>query len=136
MIKSEIENKTSKFYYKNLYKRFTEKDTTLTKEDFKYLYYGYVFQPKYTAYWHSPVEDKLKPYYDKQKLETKDYDEIIKLCNASIADFPFCLREINFATFAYHQKGDFANEKKLAFISQNIIYHYCNCILTAFYLCF
>ncbi|PIF30591.1 uncharacterized protein DUF4919 [Flavobacterium sp. 9] len=105
-IEKEIKDQKSPYYYPKLMERFVSNDTLLTTDDYQHLYLGYVFQPKYDAFWKSPDEKKLSEFYAKEKLEVNDYDEIIKLANHSLIDFPFDLRQLNFLTYVYHLKGD------------------------------
>lgn len=105
-IEKAIKDKSSSFYYPKLMERFVSNDTLLTNEDYQHLYLGYVFQPKYNAFWKSPDEKKLREFYSKQELETKDYDEIIKLANHSLSDFPFDLKQLNFLSYVQHLKGN------------------------------
>lgn len=44
-IKAEITDEKSDFFYPNLYKRYSENDTTLTPYEYRYLYYGHSLQP-------------------------------------------------------------------------------------------
>lgn len=48
-IKKEITDKSSKFYYSKILKRFTENDTSLRAKDYHYIYYGYFFNDNYNA---------------------------------------------------------------------------------------
>lgn len=105
-IEKEISDKNSKFFYPKLMERLVKNDTLLTHDEYCHLYLGYVFQPKYNAFWRSPDDEKLRTYYDKEKLETSDYDEIIKLANHSISEFPFDLKQLNYLAYIYHLKGD------------------------------
>ena len=43
-IEAEIKNENSNFYYPKLFERYLKGDTTLTVEDYHYLYFGYSFQ--------------------------------------------------------------------------------------------
>ena len=105
-IEKEIKDKNSSFYYPKLMERFVANDTLLTTDDYQHLYLGYVFQPKYNAFWKSPDQKKLREFYGKEELDTKDYDEIIKLANHSLSDFPFDLKQLNFLSYIYHLKGE------------------------------
>ncbi len=105
-IEKEISDKKSNYYYPKLMERFVSNDTLLTNEEYQHLYLGYVFQPKYNAFWKSPDEAKLRQFYGKDSIEAKDYDEIIKLTTHSISEFPFDLRQLNFLSYVYHLKGD------------------------------
>ena len=121
LIKKNIQDKNSNYYYPKLLERLTVNDTLLTNEDYRHLYFGYVFNPKYDAYFRSPDEEKLNKYYNSEKIEEKDYDDIIKLAEHSIDAFPFDLRQINFLGYVYHLKGDENMSKKISYRFQNIL---------------
>ncbi|KAF2509552.1 DUF4919 domain-containing protein [Flavobacterium zhairuonense] len=120
-IEKNITDKKSAFYYPNLMDRLTKNDTLMTQDEFRHLYFGYVFQPKYNAFWRSPDEKKLREYYNKEKLETADYDEIIKLANHTLADFPFDLQQLNYLAYIYHLKGDDESAKITSYKFHNIM---------------
>jgi hypothetical protein len=46
-ISKEVTSPTSPVYYPTLLKRFQTSDSTLTSQDFLYLYYGFISQPAY-----------------------------------------------------------------------------------------
>jgi hypothetical protein len=116
-IKKEIQDSSSSFYYQNLSARLESYDTTLTNEEYRYLYYGYIYQEKYQPYWTSPDEEELLKYYQSEKIKEKDYDKIIQLATNSINEFPFDLRQMNFLSYIYHLKGDenMANKVSIRF---------------------
>lgn len=120
-IEKEINDKNSKFYYPKLMERLTKNDTLLSHDEYRHLYLGYVFQPKYDAFWKSPDEEQLRKYYDKEELEVSDYDEIIKLSNHTLNEFPFDLKQLNFLTYVYHLKGDEASAKIASFRFHSIM---------------
>lgn len=120
-IEKEIKDKKSAFFYPNLMERLTKNDTLLTPDEFRHLYFGYVFQPKYNAFWRSPDEKKLREFYGKDKLETSDYDEIIKLAEHSLSEFPFDLSQLNYLAYIYHLKGDENAAKITSFKFHSII---------------
>ncbi|MRX68687.1 protein of unknown function [Flavobacterium resistens] len=120
-IEKEIQDKKSAFYYPKLIDRLAKNDTLMTQDDFRYLYFGYVFQPKYNAFWRSPDEIKLREYYNKEKLETADYNEIIKLANHTLTDFPFDLKQLNYLAYIYHLKGDDEAAKITSYKFHNIM---------------
>jgi hypothetical protein len=75
-----IKNPESPFYYENLLKRFQNFDSTLTKQDFHYLYYGNFFQPTYFPYSNN---ESQKQFY--QLLKSKEFNEALihgKLANS------------------------------------------------------
>jgi len=121
LIKSEINDNSSKFYYPQLLDRLTNFDSTLTNEEYRYLYYGYVFHDNYDPHWTSPDEENLLKYYRSTDLKEEDYDQIIKLATHSIDLFPFDLRAMNYLGFIYHLKGDEKSASKMAFRFQSTI---------------
>lgn len=120
-IEKEIKDKNSSYYYPKLMERLVSNDTLLNHDEYRHLYFGYVFQPKYSAFWTSPDDKKLREYYDKEKLEPNDCDEIIKLANHSLSDFPFDLRLLNFLGYVYHVKGSKELAQKTSIKFHNII---------------
>jgi len=114
-IKKEIHDSTSALYYPAIMARMLALDTTLTINDYRHLYYGYIFQPQYKPYWTSDDEKKLLKYYRSEKIEEKDYDDIQQLANHSINEFPFDLRQLNYLAYIYHLKGDEAMAKKISY---------------------
>lgn len=114
LIKKNIEDKSSNYYYPKLLERMTSNDSLLSNEDYRHLYFGYVFDPRYSAYFTSPDEEKLRKYYQSDKIDEKDYDKIIKLAEHSISLFPFDLRQMNFLAYIYHLKGDEASAKNVS----------------------
>ena len=120
LIKENIAQKDGKFFYPKLEKRLLELDTLLTKDDFRHLYYGYVFQKKYDAFWRSPVEKEITVFYKQSKIDPADHPKIIKLLNKSIAAFPFDLQSYNFLYFIEAQTGNNDESMKLAKISQGL----------------
>ncbi|MDQ6470710.1 DUF4919 domain-containing protein [Flavobacterium sp. LHD-80] len=120
-IEKEIQDKKSPFYYPNLMDRLVKNDTLMTHDEFRHLYFGYVFQPKYNAFWRSPDEKKLNEIFEKEKMETKDYDEAIKLINHTLIEFPFDLRQLNLLAYTHHLKGDEVSAKTASFKFHSIL---------------
>lgn len=120
-IKKEIENKSSAYYYPKLMERFTANDALITKEEYRYLYYGYVFNPKYSSFFRSPDEEKISKFYRSETIDPKDYDEIIRLSEHTLSLFPFDLRMINFLSYIHNLKGDTATSKRWSDKFNNIM---------------
>lgn len=120
-IKADIEDPSSSYYYAKLLPRLMANDTTLNNQDYRHLYYGYIYQKKYQPYWMSPTEKEMAKYYSNKELDAKDYDEVIRLCKLSIEDFPFDLRSMNYLAYIYHLKGDEETSKKLGFGFRSVI---------------
>lgn len=114
LIQKEIQDSTSLFYYPKLMARLKASDTTLSPIEYRFLYYGYIYQPNYQPYWNSPEEEELIKYYRSPKIKAKDYAEIIRLISKSIDAFPFDLRQMNFLTYVLHLKGDSVESVKIS----------------------
>ena len=58
-IKARIEDPASEQYYPNLRLRYEQSDSTLTADDYHYLYYGYAYQPQYRPLETNPALDRF-----------------------------------------------------------------------------
>jgi hypothetical protein len=120
-IKDSIQNSHSKYFYPTLLKRFELSDTTLSHEDLRYLYFGYIFQKEYEPNWNSKFLNILTPLYSKEKLTKMDCDTIIKYATLSVKEYPFDLRQLNMLSYAYHFIGDTTQALKCAYKTNAII---------------
>jgi len=102
-IKKIITVKESPFYYPSLFERYRNNDTTLTVQEYRILYYGYIYQPKYDPYGLPTYFDSLKNLLSKKTLTTNDYHTIIDYETKVLNEFPFDLREISMLAHAYDQ---------------------------------
>jgi hypothetical protein len=105
-IESAIKDKHSPFFYQNLMDRYTANDTSLSLEDYRYLYYGYSFGDKYSPYGRSDLNDELK-----KAVSNKETDKIIELEKKIIKDFPFNLRDLYVLDNTLSKKGETADAK-------------------------
>jgi hypothetical protein len=120
-IESAVTDKASKWYYPTLMDRYTKSDTTLTKEDFRVLYYGFLFKTSYSPYGDSDYNDSIRPILAKDSLSASDYDTLIKYEKLILEKFPFNLSDLNILEFAYEHKGDIHSAKETWFKLDNII---------------
>ncbi|MGB4771563.1 MAG: DUF4919 domain-containing protein [Chitinophagaceae bacterium] len=70
-IEKKVKDSTSPFYYQTLLKRYLAYDSTLNLEDYRFLYFGYPFQPGYSPYAdfkNSELNDLLKNKDTKKAL--------------------------------------------------------------------
>lgn len=118
-IKKHIEDKNSEFYYPNLLSKLKNCDTLLTKEQYKHLYFGYIFQKEYNPYHSSKNSDKLSKYY-KGEFEEKDIPEVIQTLKKSLEEFPLDLRIMNFLAYVYHLNGNEDMAKKTSINFQGL----------------
>ncbi len=105
-IKKVIKNKKSGFYYPEIYDRYLHSDTNLTLEEYRMLYYGYLFQDAYSAYPHSDYADSVNQVLDKDTLLPADYRKVIDFENIILRDQPFNLRNLNTLANCHYRLGD------------------------------
>lgn len=84
------------FYFPRLKAKYEINDTTMTSEEFRNFYLGYMFQEDYYPYRVSPysgITDDLraKPTHTREEIDT-----IIKYAQLTLEDNPFDLRQMSF----------------------------------------
>lgn len=114
-IEKNIKDKKSDFYYPKLMARYELSDTTMTIEQKKHLYYGYIFQPKYNPYEQSEASEKLSEVINKETLSEEDLTEIIKLSGQALKENPLDIRSLNYRLYSLEQ------QKKTDELQKNLI---------------
>lgn len=114
-IEKNIKDKKSEFYYPKLLAKYEVSDTTMTLEQKRHLYYGSVFQPKYSPYNPSEASEKLSEVVNKETLSTEDLTEIIKLSNQALKENPLDIRSLNYRLYSLEQ------QQKLDELQKNLI---------------
>lgn len=84
-VKMQITDAAAPTLYSSLLQRFNSFDTTLTNDDYRLLYYGFVFQPAYSPY----GENKVKEI--NAALADKDYFLAVKICDTILQAVPVSL---------------------------------------------
>jgi hypothetical protein len=120
-IESVVADRNSTSYYPTLMERYIKSDTTLTREDFRMLYYGSLFQSAYSPYGHSDYRDSIRPILSKESLSANDYDALIHYEKLVLAEFPFNLRDLNILELACKHAGMIDLEKQTAFKLYNVL---------------
>lgn len=103
-IKKETLDPSSRFYFPKLMAKYTRNDTTMTNEEYRNFYLGYMFQEDYDPYRTSPysgVTDdlRLKATHSKEEIDT-----IRKYAELSLRDNPFDLRQMSFLVHVLKEK--------------------------------
>ena len=101
LIKKNIENKKSNFYYPILWDRFQQGDTTLTLEEKRHLYYGYLFHKNYASHASSHDAKQVNEILNKENPTKKEWEKLVSLLNTSLTTEPFCGKYIFFQGIAY-----------------------------------
>lgn len=108
LIKKESTDPNSKFYYPNLLKKFMSNDTVMNNEDFRYFYYGTLFQEDYDPYRPAYDEATLKeiePLYYQTKHTIAESTRIGDFAQKSLQDNPLDLVQIKNLVYVYEAKG-------------------------------
>lgn len=113
VIKKTIQTDTSRFFYPRLLERYQAMDSSLNADDYKHLYYGFVFNAGYQPYKVLPEDKQLSDYFKRDELAEADYDKIIQLAKVCLKQFPFNINQMKMMAFAYNKKGDSDTSAKL-----------------------
>lgn len=103
-IKEETFNPSSPYYFPKLMAKYNRNDTTMTNDEYRYFYLGYMFQEDYDPYRTSPYsgitdELRLKATHSKEEIDT-----IRKYAELSLRDNPFDLRQMSFLVHVLKEK--------------------------------
>jgi len=96
----------SHYYYPTLLERFKKSDTTLTLQEKRHLYYGYIFHPRYAPYERSEYQDSLVQVLRKERQGAEDLEKIIRYGDSVLVGNPFDLRTLNYQLYALEQQRD------------------------------
>ncbi len=104
LIKRETLDPASRFYFPKLMAKYNRNDTTMTNEEYRYFYLGYMFQEDYDPYRMSPYsgvtdELRMKTTHTKEEIDT-----IRKYAELSLRDNPFDLRQMSFLVHVLKEK--------------------------------
>ena len=104
MIRSEVTNPDSRYYYPKLMAEYERNETIQTWEDYRHLYLGALFQEDFNPYRRSAYAGLIEELYYKSRHSRSECDSIIKYAELSLQDNPFDLRQINFMIYALREK--------------------------------
>lgn len=110
-IKAESINPQSRYYYPRLLKEFLSNDTVMTDEDYRYFYYGTMFQEDYNPYRSNPFQKELEQttplYYKKENLTRAECKQIESLAKRSLENNPLDLSQLMFRVYVYEKNKKF-----------------------------
>jgi len=116
-IKMNINNSASDLFYTTLFKRYIAGDSTLTLEQKRHCYYGYIFQEKYDPYKRAKTIDLVDSTI-KNQLEKIDTAAINLLIDSALNSYPFDLKALLYKKcFSINS----SNESKIAISRIGII---------------
>lgn len=103
-IKTAVNDSSSKYFYSKLLQKFNN-GAYMTFDEKRYLYYGSVFQESYNKDYSSNLLNDIHDITIKQKLSDEDLDNLLNYSLEILAENPFDLEAMNYATFVYRRKG-------------------------------
>lgn len=111
LIKKETTNPASRYYYPTLLRNFLSNDTVMTPEDYKYFYYGTMYQEDYNPYRTNPFARELEQttplYFKKEHLTRAERQAIESLAKKSLENNPLDLSQLMYRVYVYEQNKKF-----------------------------
>lgn len=104
-LRMAVEDPNSPYFYPKLIRQFEQNETVMTKDDYRYLYLGTMFQEDYNPYRRSIYAEKVHPLTFKEKHTRAELDTMIKYTTLALDDTPFDLSQMNFLIYALREKG-------------------------------
>jgi len=104
-IRREVNDPTSPFYYPKLMGRYQQNETVMNLNDYRHLYYGYLFQEDFNPYRHNEASSKNESLYYKNTHTRAELDSIISYAETALDDNPFDLSQMNFMIYALRARG-------------------------------
>jgi hypothetical protein len=120
-IRSVTGKKGSALYYPRLFERYSDNDTTLSREEFRYLYYGFTFQEEYRPYAVSDAENRVSALLVKDTLTVEDFSSIYTSYNEILLLHPFSLRYLLASSIACSRLGKEAEARTFYFKYDGIL---------------
>lgn len=104
-VKQVTQNPKSRYFFPNLQRLYrSNTDTTMVLEDYRNLYYGYLFQEDYNPYRQSEYSDKVEQLYYKKPHSRAECDSIEKYAELSLDDNMFDFDQMQFFIFVLKEK--------------------------------
>lgn len=103
-IEKETLDPSSKFYFPKLMTKFLRNDTTMTNEEYRMFYLGYMFQEDYDPYRISPYSGMTDELRLKKEHTPAEIDTIRKYAELTLRDNPFDLRQMSFLIHVLKEK--------------------------------
>ncbi len=105
-IELEVMLPSSEYYYPVLYERYEKGDTTLTLDDYRHLYYGYIYNVDYNPLDEPKYVDSLAYMLNKSGgvFLATDAGRAIKYIDSILYERPFSLKFLNIMTYLYLEK--------------------------------
>ncbi len=104
LIRRQTLDPASKMYFPRLMEKYNRNDTTMTNEEYRNFYLGYMFQEDYDPYRTSPYSGLTDELRMKTSHSKEEIDTIRKYAELSLRDNPFDLRQMSFLVHVLKEK--------------------------------
>jgi hypothetical protein len=105
-IKKNIKNPESNYYYPKLFKRYNNADSTLTLNECRALYYGYLYNDNYTENSQYSLNDSISEVLFKDTVNEVDMRRVVEHVIVILKENPFNIGDINLLTNLYLELND------------------------------
>lgn len=119
-IKKEIVNIESSMFYDKLMDRYELGDSTMTIEEQRHLYYGYVYQSTYNPIDNSEYNTLISSIIGKGYFQADDTDKVKEYAGLLLGSDPFDMRALNALLLVYAEENDLDSYRKTA-VKRNIV---------------
>lgn len=106
-VRLETTSPESKFYYPRLLKMFMSNDTVMTNEDYRYFYYGALFQEDFDPYRQTFDHDeylRIEELYNKTDHTRAEKDAMQNYALAALRNNPLDLEQLRNLVYVYEKK--------------------------------
>ena len=113
-IQRNIEDIPSSFFYPRLKSRFEAGDPTMSREEMRHLYFGFVFQPEFVSFDVSHFNHSLANVLRNESLSDGDIVRVSRYAHALLAEDPFNPRALNALLFVHAHNEDMTEYARIA----------------------
>lgn len=103
-IRESTLNPSSPYYFPKLKKKYESNDTTMTSDEYRHFYLGYMFQEDFDPYRVSPYANVTDDLRMKATHSKEEIDTIRKYAQLALNDNPFDLRQMSFLVHVLKEK--------------------------------
>lgn len=119
-IKKEITNSESPMFYDTLFARYEQGDSTMTIEEQRHLYYGFVFHAEYNPIDDTDYNSMISAIINKGYFQQGDTEKIKKYAGLLLEADPFNMRALNALLLVFSEENDSGAYLKTA-VKRNIV---------------
>ncbi|WP_294078799.1 DUF4919 domain-containing protein [Proteiniphilum sp. UBA5384] len=113
-IERNIKEPASSYYYPKLMEKYMSGDETMTLEEGRHLYFGFIYQSQYMPVDTSSYNNKIAEVLSKKSFTPGDYNNILEYSSALLLEDPFNLRALNAKLLVYAQQDNAHEYKRVA----------------------